>query len=301
MSEITISSGSRNWGSLSVEGISGIGRVHPRLLLNLKQHPFFAADVELVDTTLRLTSVTELIGQARIADLHLSPDSYCSVEVPTSQRMLEFVTDGLTAAATSVALTATLEGRGRARIDPNRASSPGLVRFVGEPEFGEWGDVTLSSAVPSNIQVPRSQWYESVLKPCQNESYIYLEIALPVAPSELAPEWQTAVGHLQSAERAYALGDDPTVFLHLRGALDALPGAKRRIFDAISDPDKREAMDTMVKSVGDFLHRGRHISVGGSRPGEFAVDHLDSALALDMMRTLLAHLSLMLPAHRERQ
>jgi len=59
-------------------------------------------------------------------------------------------------------------------------------------------------------------------------------------------------------------------------------------------------LDELLKKVGEFLHAGRHVSTEGTEQGTFAVDHLDAAFAIDLMRVLLSHLSLMLSSERRR-
>ncbi|MGH7691183.1 MAG: hypothetical protein ACRENY_08640 [Candidatus Dormibacteria bacterium] len=295
MSEVNISSGTRNWGSLSMESIYGQGRVSPRLALNFRQHPFFAADVELIDVTLRLEVSHELVGVTRLPRVILRQDAPLSVEFPTTHHMLRYATDSLGSGSTAIVFAATLHGEGRARLDPSRVPV-GATRFMGEPELGEWGPITISTGTTSTLQVSRSEWFERVLAPCRGETYVYLELALPPDSTE----WSTAIAHLRDAERCYALGDDPGVFLRLKAALDALPGAKQRILDDITDAAKQKAMDDLIRKIGAFLHAGRHVSESGDEAGVFPVDHLDAAFALDTVRVALAHLSLLLAANQRR-
>ena len=56
-----------------------------------------------------------------------------------------------------------------------------------------------------------------------------------------------AVSNLDNAERPYASGDDAAVFVHLRGALDALPGAKKAILDDIRDERKESWVEPTVE------------------------------------------------------
>jgi hypothetical protein len=41
---------------------------------------------------------------------------------------------------------------------------------------------------------------------------------------------------VREAKNAYAMHDDPAVFLYSRGAIDALPGAKQKIFATLDQP-----------------------------------------------------------------
>jgi hypothetical protein len=137
------------------------------------------------------------------------------------------------------------------------------------------------------------------LAPTRNEQYRYLEVALPRSDDPLHQEWANSLSHLDEAERAYAAGDDVAVFSRLRASLDALPGAKKAILDGIADDEKRQRLDELLKRAGEFLHSGRHVSSTGSTAGTFPVDHMDAAFALDLMRVMLSHLSLMLSAERD--
>jgi len=98
----------------------------------------------------------------------------------------------------------------------------------------------------------------------------------------LTVEWANAVTQLDRGEAAYATGDDPAVFSHLRGALDALPGAKKHVLDGVSDTNKRSRLDTLLKDAGEFLHTGRHVAKLGEQAGSFPVTHVDAAFALDL-------------------
>ncbi len=299
MSEITISSGNRLWGSFTVESLTARGRVSPRLNLQLKQRPSPVADVELLDVVLRLEFRQEVIGETRLVGESMVAGGYNNLEVSTTHRLLRYVTDSLVANTSVVSLEVWLRGRGRVRMDAARAQA-GRVQMASDPPLGEWTDITIGSGSPETIQISRSEWFERVLSPIRDDSYVYLELALPTVPDELAPEWGNAVGLLHDADRAYATGDDAAVFVYLRGALDALPGAKKRIVEAVADESKREALDALLKQAGVFLHRGRHVAETGEQAGTFSVDHSDSAFALDLMRVLLSHLSLLISSERRR-
>ena len=134
----------------------------------------------------------------------------------------------------------------------------------------------------------------------RRQQYRYLEVVLPRSDEVLKQDWAKAVANLDNAERAYASGDDAAVFLHLRGALDALPGAKKAVLDDVRDEKKRGYLDAVLVKAGEFLHGGRHVAANGTLAGTFAVDHMGAAFALDLMRVLLSHLSLMLSGERQR-
>ncbi len=256
--------------------------------------------VKIDELTLRLEFAQELLGEGRVSHREVHFDSVQVIfEVPVNPRLLRYVTEGIGPQVTSVPLTPQLSGLGEFWMDP--AALPPAPAMVNDPAPGEWTPFVISSGgSPAAIQVPRTEWYERVLAPTRNEHYRYLEIALPHNDAVLGMEWANAVGHLQRAEKAYAAGDDAAVFAHLRGALDALPGAKQDALSGIDDDRKRHSIDAVLLKAGEFLHSGRHVAADGAQAGSFPVDHVDAAFALDLIRVLLSHLSLMLAIERDR-
>lgn len=293
--------GGRSWARLDLHSISGTGRLNPRLLLSwIARLPVPYSKVALADVTLRLEHRQELLGEGRVVEHSLSDEAQVTFEVVTSPRLLRYITDALVPSAAAVQLEATLHGWARCSLDPGTPLAQGRPTVPGDPEPGEWTGLNVSHSYPSPLQIARSEWYERVLAPTRNEQYRYLEMALPQDDKMMAAEWARAVENLDKAERAYAAGDDPAVFLHLRGAHDALLGAKQNILDGIQDKGKRSTLDALLKQASEFLHKGRHVATDGTQEGSFPVDHLDAAFALDLIRVLLAHLSLMLGAERRR-
>ncbi len=292
--------GGRNHATLFLNNMAGLGRINPRLQLSFEGQPQPYKKVVLADATLRLEFRNELIGEGRVIGIEIANNrSWVPFEVVTSQRLLRHVTDGLTSADTIVQLDARLHGRGKVWVDPNVPESNRMARPDGcEP--GKWWPFNLNAGMPSTLQIARLDWYQQVLSPTRDERFRYLEVALPQDDSALNAEWEKGVDLLLHAERAYAAGDDSAVFHQLRGALDSLPGAKQQILAGISDDNKRTDLDNLLKQAGQFLHDGRHVAAGGEQAGTFPVDHLDAAFALDLMRVLLSHLSLMLSADRRR-
>ena len=71
----------------------------------------------------------------------------------------------------------------------------------------------------------------------------YLEVHLPPVVSPASDGWRQALANFHAAERSYVIGDDAAVFNHLRGAFDALPGAKQHVVDAVTNETKRKALD----------------------------------------------------------
>lgn len=293
---LKIKEGSRSIAELDMQNASGLGRLNPRLQLvflsRSEEHSGITLrNIVLADVTLRLEYGHELVGEGRITGHALGEGHSFQLEVVTSHRLLQYVTGGLTPGAPNLELRASL--RGLVRVHPEHpqsdAQEPCLAR-----------EIYLRPGALDPLQIARAAWYESVLSPTRNEQYRYLEIALPRDDQALTAEWGKTVALLDEAERAYALGDDAAVFFQLRGAFDALPGAKQRILDGITDAKKHARLDSLLHQAGQFLHAGRHVSVSGEQQGEFPVDHLDAGFALDLMRVLFSHLSLMLSAEGAR-
>jgi hypothetical protein len=292
--------GGRAWAALNLQSMGAVGRLNPRLQIYFLAQPGPYVKATLDDVTLRLEYQNELVGTGRVTavDVHHN-DTPVNFEVVTSPPLLRFITDTLISNQTVVQFDAKLSGAASYWVDP-ASSSEGRARMVNYPEPGTWTRFQVSQGSSTPLQMPRSEWYERVLAPTRNEQYLYLEVALPKDHPALVVEWNRAMNHLRSAEKAYAAGDDPGVFQYLRGWLDALPGAKKHILDSISNEKKRRDLDDLLKGAGAFLHNGRHVADDGTEAGEFPVDRLDAAFALDLMRVLLSHMSYMVAAGRER-
>jgi hypothetical protein len=205
-------------------------------------------------------------------------------EIPISQRLLAYITDRLSSDQKDIIMQARFRGHGEYSLQ-------GVKK-----EFE-------LSYHPFSLTTPRSEWYAQVLSQTRRGQYRFMEIKLPVSDDDLAKEWAASVEHLKSAEKAYVDCDDSEVFHYLRAALDALPGAKKDICDGISDSKKSEAINDILLKVGAYLHSGRHVSSKSNNPdevGSFPVNRIDAAFAIDLVRTVLSHLSLMMSTDKGR-
>lgn len=229
--------GGRAWAALNLQSMGAVGRLNPRLQVYFLAQPGPHAKVSLDDVTLRLEYQNELVGTGRVTavDVHYN-DTPVNFEVVTSPQLLRFITDTLISNQTVVQLDAKLSGAASYWVDP-ASNSQDRPRMANDPEPGTWTRFQVSYGSSTPLQLPRSEWYERILAPAKNEQYLYLEVALPKDHPALVAEWNTAMNHLRSAEKAYAAGDDPAVFHYLRGWLDALPGAKST--SSIPSPTKR--------------------------------------------------------------
>lgn len=153
--------GRRSWGRLSSLSVSGMDRINPRLQVVLAAHPSRYAEVDLLDVSLRLGHRNELIGEGRATPGRLHDGASVVFEVPTSSRILIYVTASLNKTTSTVQIDATLKGRGQFI---RGAEHSGYARQIDDPEIGEAREFQVSS-MPTPILVARSDWYEKVIKP----------------------------------------------------------------------------------------------------------------------------------------
>jgi hypothetical protein len=271
--------------TVSVDGrVGASGRLSPLINLFLK--------IETEDHQMRIPSLFvelwsggELIGDGYVSGATLRKYArQAQVSVRTSHRAIEWVTHRL-GRESSVSLELRLSGAIQFRPDANTG---GVTESWVDDELARTG-------VGHQITISRSDWFEHVLKPVRHTDFIYLEVATPHGPAK--EQWNEAIQLLNDAERAYALGDDVSVFANLRGCLESLPGAKTAIFDSVADPGKRKAIDSLTKELVNYLHTGRHVASSDSpEAGTFPVNHIDAAFALSAVKVLLAYASLILAA-----
>lgn len=274
--------------------IGAHGRLNPVLQLWASFRTTEGWTADLLVLRLRLMCRNELVGEGWIfgTPVTSSSDRTEVLEIPTTHRMIQYLSDTL---GTATALDLELRWSGMARITMNPDAAR---RFATDPEPGGSNEHQIHDAGPMNFQITRSDWYSKVLSPIRQEDYIYLEIAVPRGTT--ASNWRNSLTLLTKAEEAYAKGDDASAFLHLRGIIDTLPGAKKHIFDTLPEP-KRSKIDDLLRSYGDYLHAGRHVAATGTLEGTFPVDHLDTAFAIAACKILLSYASLTLAAAQDHQ
>jgi hypothetical protein len=295
----TVSDLNRAFSKLELNELGASGVLNP--LLNFYGDASLISDVQdlRLEASLRLEYRNELVGESRPLRKTIGQDSSSiSFEIVTSQRLLRHITDGLAPNQPTIQIEAKLQGEVRYILKPSAERANGYPTGD-DPEPGEWKFFGLRSE-KQYISIERSEWYGKVLSHTKSEQYRFLEIALPRSDSTLAQEWGKTVEHLQKAEHAYAIGDDAAVFSYLHGAREALPGTIQKICDDIRDPHKKKAVNELLAKVGAYLQSGRHVSPSGPDEGTFPVDHIDAAFAIDLTRTVLSHLSLILSAERDR-
>jgi hypothetical protein len=230
------------------------GEVLPRLSIELKlRTPREKVQAEIHFLRMQVQYANEVLAEGTSAgefvDFH---DRRLIVEAPITRAALQFVNDRLV--GDRVDLTLQLSG---------------------------W--MRISALV---LQVPRGEWFKRVIEPIGTMEYLLTEI--PLLKGGVGAALEKSYKQLQEAERHWVTGNDPSVFFHCKGAIEALPGWPQQIFDALVDRTKAECLDKLVHSAKNYFDHGRHIAQSGSQEGEFPVDHREAEFALSLTKVLLA-------------
>ena len=290
-----LQSGTRIWCLIEDVTVRAKGTVAPCLDMSLHVRATTPGDVvELHCVEVSLWHGEELMGTGLTIGQTVGSQtgSTVSVMLPTTHRVLNHVTDVLPASATDVDLQ--LRCRGQLVVT---CAENGRQRFHGDPEPGVPTPVMLNDHASSQVRLPRTSWHTQVLEAVRGQGTLFLEVAVLRGSLSDSTGWNAANAHLDGARRRYALGDYPGVFSDLRGALDALPGSKKAIFDDLPDHVRRP-MDELTKSIGVFFHTGRHVAEDGDVRGQFPVDVHTARLALDLATVLFGHISTIKVAYR---
>ena len=166
----------------------------------------------------------------------------------------------------------------------------GDERAYGLGEGGAWHIESIGEKGTHHleVQVARSDWFEQVVAQLGIGGYLVTPLSLPYG----LPAWKSTLDHLDQAARAITQTDPPAVFGHCRAALDAVPGAKQNIFDAMAAGKKRDAINDLTKHIGEYIHSGRHVAPGtaSEQAGEFTVDQRDALFVYNMTKLLIAQI-----------
>jgi hypothetical protein len=186
-------------------------------------------------------------------------------------------------------LTLELALGGLLRYRHTYQQGDGRAQGLGEPDVWHIDPIGEQGGHRLEVQVARSDWYEQVVAQLGIGSYLVTPVYLPFGLGS----WQSALKHLDDAGRALTSGDAPAVFGHCRAALDALPGAKTRIFDTMPEGKKRDAINELTKQIGVYIHSGRHLepNTGSELAGEFPVDQRDALFVYNMTKLLLSQIA----------
>ena len=279
--------GTRSWADVTVLGVSGRGRVEPRLIFRLElRTPTERIETELHNVRVRVLADQEILAEGRLIGARAAwHTDQCELEVPISRRALDYINDRLGPQA-EVGLTLWWDGVVRVRWEPNDTDH----RVAGDIAPGEWTFLHMPPRQNEHlISIARSDWYSKVLQPLRVNAFIHLEVEAPLSPE--ADTWAKTLNQLAEAKKSYDLGDDAGVFAKLKGAFEALPGAPKSIFEALPEPT-RGAVDRLVKAfVAGYLNHGRHVTSIGEQAGDFPVNHIDARFALDASQVVLSYAS----------
>jgi hypothetical protein len=269
----------------ATDQIQAIGTVHPRILFELRlRTPNERVKAEIHHLRLQVKFAGEVLGEGTSAgDFVDSHDRRIRIEVPISRTALGFVGERLT--SDRLDLTLSLQGWMRIRYEA----------VEGEPTYneppGEWWFTTFGVMGMAEIllQIARGDWFKRVLEPLG--SYEYLLTELPILKASPTTALLASRRQLQEAERHFAEGNDPAVFQHCKGMIEALPGWPKDIFSGMTDASKAKRLDAMVHAAKQYFDHGRHIAQDGAQEGDFPVNHREALFALNMAKVLLAEVA----------
>jgi hypothetical protein len=284
MNETSVSDGPNVWLKLAARGVRGEGKLLPRLVFEMETRtPRERMQTHIQHLRARLLIAGEVAGTGSASGIIVGPyGNSASIEIPISPNALDYAEAQLT--NDRLYLTLAFSGVLWSK-DDNTDRPP----YASRPSPGEWTAVPFGgSAVTSlDFEIARSDWYSRIREPLGTLRYLFVELPLPKTGHPL----RKAAERLRDAEQALTAGDEPGVFLHCRGAVDALPGSPKNIFDGLSDAREADALDALVMAAGTYLHRGRHVDRSGSQQGDFPVTGRDARFALNLTKVLISHVA----------
>jgi hypothetical protein len=244
--------------------------------------------IEILRLAFDLKIGSTLVGQGEIGPytyLHTEP-TYLQATATCPQTALSHLVNP---EPPQGRITLNILLKGLLRYQHSFPQGDGRAQGLGEPDTWHIETIGNQSLVDLDIQVARSDWYEQVVEKLGVGSYLITPLYLPYG----MPSWESTLGHMNAALRALVQGNSPGVFGECRAAIDALPGAKTGIFAAMPEGKKRDAIDELTKSVGKYIHSGRHVvpNTGGEQAGEFPADLRDALFAYNMTKLLLSQIA----------
>lgn len=284
----------RPWLTLrrSTNPLSAAGGPVPQILLPLEARltlPGTEGQILrlAVDASIGTVDSSVLVGRGEIGPLsHLGTDDYLfSATVACPHESLALLLDPPPGSVKLV-----LRFAGLLRFRHHSREDDKDWRGVEEPDT--WHILTVGDNIHQlETSFARSDWYEQVVEPMKLGRYLIAPLRLP-DPSRVT-SWNAALGHLDEARRALTAANAPAVFGRCRAAVDALPGDKTKIFEAMPEGKKRDEIDALTKAIGKYIHSGRHVlpGVAQEQPGEFPVDQRDAVFAYHMTALLLSHVA----------
>lgn len=280
MHEVGISIGNQTWLKLRPQRVTGSGKLMPRLVFDLEATtPRERMEVQIQQLQARLLVSDEVAGYGSFTGAVVGPwGTSVRLEVPISASALDFIDAELV--GERIALTLEVSG-----ILYGKNDNDDVPRHASSPKPGEWTSLCFgtSTTVALPFEAARSDWFTNVRGPLGSLRYLFVEIPLPKDSGPLA----AAGDRLRDAERALVMGHEAEVFAQCRGAIDALPGAKKNIFDNVTNRDEAAALDALVLHAGNYLHHGRHVGPEGS----FPVTGQDARFALNLTKVIISHVA----------
>ena len=228
-----------------------------------------------------------LVGQGEIGPVPYitTDDQHVQASFTCPQAALPLLVDP---SGKRVELTLRFSGYVRYRHD--YAADDPSGRNLGEPGVWHLYPIGGGQLHDLDIAIARSDWYDQVVSSLKADDYLIARLGLP--DSTQVPAWAATLKHLESARRSLTAGEAPEVFAYCRAAIDALPGAKQNIFDAMPEGKKRDAINEITKRWGEYLHSGRHVEPAtGATVGEFPVDRHDAFFAYNQTALLLSQIA----------
>jgi hypothetical protein len=283
--EILITNGQLGLLRATAGGVRGEGRLLSRLVFDVDvrtPRENMEAHMQVLEARLILGSEVAGSGSAfgTVVGAH---GRLVSIEVAVSPAVL----DVAQALMPGEDLMLQLQLRGLVFLKDDNNDG---ARIMGQPGVGEWGAHSFgaNSLVTLDFRVSRSDWFTRVREPLGLLRYINVEIAIPRGQDH---PLQKAGEHLARADRALSDGDEPGVFLHCRGAVDALPGSPKDVFNDLPDARESKTLDALLLAAGNYLHRGRHVERDGERQGQFPVTGADARFALNLTKVIVSHVA----------
>jgi hypothetical protein len=245
-------------------------------------------DVEILRLAFDLKIGSTVVGQGELGPYTHLTTGYTYLPVPAScpQSALPYLVNP---DPPQGRITLTLAFKGLLRYRHNYPDGDERGRGLGES--GSWHIEAFGNSSPHEleVQIARSDWYEQVVTQLHLGSYLITPVYLPHG----LPSWKATLSHLDEVARAIVQPSPSGAFGACRAAIDALPGAKTAIFDAMPEGKKRDAVDDLAKAIGKYIHSGRHVvpNGDGEQAGEFPVDQRDAVFAQNLTKLLLSHIA----------
>jgi hypothetical protein len=254
---------------LTFEGCRGEGTIYPKLVIDLSAKTFVKTPpVSVAPYYLSLQARLDIarpkdadkviaVGQVRLPLPmwnHLS-DSHFSFEGALNAVAMKMIEDNLREDYLGPYLDIT--GFGMFHEESSRR----LIQF----------DKTVMGRIP----LSKLDWLRNVLEPIGYKEYFFVAIPVPRPPVREA--FLSALQYLDKANNAFFQGVDSGVFAHCYSAWDpTIYSQREQILSAFDEPNKKCAVEDIVKAIHRFANGGRHPPEQRREQGGFEVNHTDA-------------------------